>query len=176
MMEPSTPLLLRLAAEAGEIWKHCIVPRLDGVDALVLRGTCSGLRREVEKPKKQDFDWECHRESICFDISHMAVVVSMAMLRWARERGYNWSEATSWAAAGGGHLETLKWAREHGCPWGASTCTFAAMGGHLETLKWAREHGCHWCSVTFLYARLHSHAEVAQWALANGCLDWSQQP
>ena len=38
-------------------------------------------------------------------------------------------------------VELVKRARENGCPWGFDTCAWAAGGGHLKVLKWARENG-----------------------------------
>ena len=66
----------------------------------------------------------------------------LELLRWARENGCPWDEATPAFAAEGGHLELLRWARENGCPWDAETCARAAEGGHLELLRWARANGC----------------------------------
>ena len=51
-------------------------------------------------------------------------------------------ERTCTSAALEGNLEVLKWAREQGCPWDEATC--AAKGGHFAVLKWAREQGCPW--------------------------------
>ena len=83
----ATPLLLRLTAEAGEIWKHCIAPHLDAADTLVLRGTSSGLRREVErKPWAVVRSYGYYKCPLETDIIR-AVVLSAARLRWAREHG-----------------------------------------------------------------------------------------
>ena len=65
----------------------------------------------------------------------------MELLRWARENGCPWDEATPAFAAEGGHLELLRWARENGCPWDERVCERAAEDGHLEMLQWAIENG-----------------------------------
>ena len=62
-------------------------------------------------------------------------------LKYARERGCDWSEHTCANAALNGHLECLKYAHEHGCPWDYWTCDKAAEKGHLECLKYACAHG-----------------------------------
>jgi hypothetical protein len=61
------------------------------------------------------------------------------VLQWARENDCPWDERTCWAAAEGGHLETLKWARENGCPWNIEDVRAnATNGSHLEMLEWLR--------------------------------------
>jgi len=42
----------------------------------------------------------------------------MAVLRWARRRGYLWDARTCGFAAAGGRLAVLQWACQHVCPWG----------------------------------------------------------
>ena len=66
----------------------------------------------------------------------------LGVLKWARENGCPWDEATLSCAAEEAGLATLRWCRENGCPWDTTTCAFAARGGHLTTLRWVRENGC----------------------------------
>ena len=37
----------------------------------------------------------------------------------------------------GGHLDIVKWARQRLYEWGEDTCLFATLGGHLSILQWA---------------------------------------
>ena len=60
-----------------------------------------------------------------------------------------------------GRVELLRWVREHGCDWNEATCAEAALGGHLEVLMWAREHGCPWVEAS-VRARAR-HVEVLRW-------------
>ncbi len=95
----------------------------------------------------------------------------LGVLKWARERGYEWDDLTCAYAAENGHLDILKWARKYGCDWNPDTCGYAALNGHLEVLKWAREYGCNWNAWTCILAAENGHFEVLQWAVEHGC-DW----
>ena len=92
-------------------------------------------------------------------------------LKWLRTNAYEWKSETCSSAAHGGHLEVLKWARANGCEWDGRTCSSAARGGHLEVLKWARANGCEWDWRTCSSAAHGGHLEVLKWARANGC-EW----
>jgi hypothetical protein len=94
----------------------------------------------------------------------------LAVLKWARSKGFPWEQVTCYYAAEGGHLEVLKWARANGCPWDGQVCWEAARNGHLAVLKWARKNGCPWDANTCAAAAEGDHLHVLRWALANGCL------
>ena len=97
----------------------------------------------------------------------------LAVLKWARARGYPWDEWTCAKAAGSGHLEVLQWARAHGCPWHEQTCAWAASNGHLEVLQWSVANGCMGDGEDWPYildnAAKNGHLKVLQWARARGC-------
>ena len=125
-------------------------------------------------------------------------VASVALIEWARARGFAWSDGAmasaaasgghtkvlAWLrdrgrlstctyvcirAAEGGHLETLQWARDKGYPWNEATCALAAKGGHLRVLEWARDKGCPWDEWTCTSAAAGGHLEVLKWARAKNC-------
>lgn len=54
------------------------------------------------------------------------------------------TEAEISTLAGLGKLSLVKIAHENGCPWDEKTCSVAALHGHLECLKYAHENGCDW--------------------------------
>lgn len=99
---------------------------------------------------------------------------NLHVLKWARENGCPWDEATTAFASRKGHLEVLKWARENGCPWDESVCIDAAHEGHLEVLKWARENGCPWNENVCINAARGDQLEVLKWARENGC-PWNDE-
>ena len=74
-----------------------------------------------------------------------------------------------YAAAEGGHLETLQFLRSTGCEWDFRTCREAARGGHFDTLRWARANGCDCNSETSTAAAAAGHLELFQWATMEGC-------
>ena len=45
-------------------------------------------------------------------------------------------------SAEGGHLAVLQWARVKGYPWDEYTCAMAARNGHIKVLQWARANEC----------------------------------
>ena len=91
----------------------------------------------------------------------------LAVLQWARARGYPWGRikwtriagTCAWAA-NNGHLAVLKWARAQGCPWDGKTCAKAAKNGHIAVLKWARAQGCPWFKKKSAYAAKYGHLAV----------------
>eukprot|EP00588_Corethron_pennatum_P010110 CAMPEP_0194273136 /NCGR_PEP_ID=MMETSP0169-20130528/6541_1 /TAXON_ID=218684 /ORGANISM="Corethron pennatum, Strain L29A3" /LENGTH=243 /DNA_ID=CAMNT_0039015997 /DNA_START=389 /DNA_END=1120 /DNA_ORIENTATION=+ len=91
------------------------------------------------------------------------------VLKWLRNQGCQWSEATCNAAAAGGHLGVLQWAREKGCSFSNRTCTAAASGGHLKVLQWLRENDCSWNKHTCRAAVEEKHFHLLWWAINNGC-------
>jgi len=95
----------------------------------------------------------------------------LEVLKWARVQLHNcpFDRWTCASAAEGGHLDVLKWLREVSCPWDAMTCQLAAAGGHLAVLQWAREHDCPWDENTCHATAVGGHLEVLQWAVENGC-------
>ncbi|CAB9511291.1 ankyrin repeat protein [Seminavis robusta] len=87
----------------------------------------------------------------------IAKIGNLAVMQWARQKGFPWNKETCFHAARNGHLELLIWLRENGCPWDERTCSKAAEGGHLEILKWARENGCRWDEDTCARAAAGGH-------------------
>src|SRR5579872_1192098 len=72
----------------------------------------------------------------------------LEVLKWTREKYFNWDWKTCANAAMNGHLEVLKWARMKYCPWDYRTCEYATNYHHLEVLLWARQNGCQWNHAT----------------------------
>jgi hypothetical protein len=50
----------------------------------------------------------------------------LAVLQWARNRGWPLDEKATAFAAEGGQLAALRWLLEHHCPWDADACAAAA--------------------------------------------------
>ena len=46
-----------------------------------------------------------------------------------------------------GSIPRLACGKANGCPWNVATSYYAAGNGHLEALRWARAHGCAWDTV-----------------------------
>lgn len=85
------------------------------------------------------------------------------VLKWAREKGFQWDTRTCAAAARGGHLEVIKWALENGCIYSRKILWEAAGEGHLEVLKWAWSNSYSFDPMTCASAARHGHLEVVQW-------------
>ena len=90
-------------------------------------------------------------------------------LKYARERGCDWSHLTCEFAAYSGNLECLKYAHEQGCPWDKKTCSSAAWQGQLECLKYLHERGCPWNEETCQNAAEKGHLECLKYAHEHGC-------
>jgi hypothetical protein len=94
----------------------------------------------------------------------------LELLKYLREKGYEWDESTCAYAASEGHVHVLEYLRTNGCPWSSHLCLhFAAAGNHLDTLKWLREHGCPWDSNLTAVAAENGHFEMLKWLHEHGC-------
>jgi len=113
--------------------------------------------------------WMQCRFHVCLSAARWC---SLACLKRAREKGYDWNSNVCWALAERGMLEALKWAHNNGCRWDALTCQAAAVHGHLDCLKWARTKGCPWNRMTTTWASAGGQLHCLVWAVENGC-DWS---
>ncbi|CAN0160045.1 unnamed protein product, partial [Ectocarpus sp. 12 AP-2014] len=99
----------------------------------------------------------------------------LEVLKWCRENGCPWDEATTSEAAREGNMEILRYAVGNGCPRNVLMCAYAAAAGHLETLKWAREEeGCGWNEATCAFAAAGGHLEVLEWARERGA-PWGEE-
>jgi hypothetical protein len=118
------------------------------------------------------------------------------VIKWARERGFPWSEKTfhkammskdgallRWLYENGFPLseeilclgavlldsKTVQWMYEAGCPGNAMICAGAAKSGKLDLLQFLREKDCPWNEYVPLNAAYFGHLEVLKWAIENGC-------
>ena len=88
------------------------------------------------------------------------------VLRWALERGCEWSYDTYTHAAHYGNHHILRdWTAY---TWGDMMCTQAARRGDLDGLKWLRSlpQPSTWTAHTCAYAARNGHFEVLQWLRA----------
>ena len=73
---------------------------------------------------------------------YAAGLVSVRVLKWARENNLDWSVETCYCAADYGQLPALKYLHENGCPWDSVTCYFAAQRKHWDCLQYAVDNKC----------------------------------
>ncbi|CAB9496674.1 ankyrin repeat protein [Seminavis robusta] len=137
----------------------------ESTDTLYSETFCNLLRAEYwlkdnSSNKKPDRDLVC---------TAIAKIGNIAVMQWARQKGFPWNEDTCARAAENGHLEMLQWLREKGCPWNEYACLSAAANGHLEILKWLHANGCTWDESTCTAAAENGHLEILKWAHENGC-------
>ena len=103
------------------------VTRTRGPDAAAsVARVAEAMVGAVKWPLKKKF-----RNNLC---EYSAKGGHLAVLQWARAKGYPWKKTCA-RAAENGHLEVLRWARARGCSWGKWTCAWAAKNGHLEVLQ-----------------------------------------
>ena len=113
-------------------------------------------------------------------------------LKWARSKGYPWTEVNNKIAAERG-LESMLYigfdegllqfvSEEEMASYGEyfeeiqikvetkkGACALAALAGHLHIIQWAREDGCEWDLSTSLAAAEGGHLHVLQWLRENSC-------
>ncbi len=124
---------------------------------------------------------------------------NLEILKWAKDKGFEFNsryvvhviqnghlEVLKWMhdnyyinqllrenmcnyAASSGQLDILKWTHENGYKWDASTCSNAALSGNVECLKYLRLNKCEWNKYVHQNANNYGHKELLEWAMENGC-------
>ena len=103
------------------------VTRTRGADA-----AASVARAEMVLDCLEGRDRVKFEKGIC---SYAALDGHLAVLQWARARGYPWGKLESPIGGGGSPI--------------GGTCAWAARNGHLAVLQWARAQGCRWGRLMF---------------------------
>ena len=116
----------------------------------------------IEKHGGLSFD----EEETCYDAAYFG---QLECLKYAHEKGYNWSNDVCDLAAGSGVLECLKYAHENGAKWGPKTCSIAAEEGHFECLKYAHENGGMWNEDICQYAVSGGNLKCLKYVIDDGC-------
>jgi hypothetical protein len=96
---------------------------------------------------------------------------SINMLKWLKQHGCVYDNASCRAAAAGAHTHVLQHLRDEGCEWDCWTCAAAAVHGHLSTLQWLYEQGCPWSADRICGAAAYSGSiEMLHYLKQQGCV------
>lgn len=101
-------------------------------------------------------------DTLCSDAAadgHLDILI------WAISAGYTLNEKTTSAAASQGQLHVLEYLHNVAkCPWDSDTTFAAAAGGHLETVQYALSNGCPWTPDMFIEATKNGHRNIINYA------------
>jgi hypothetical protein len=94
---------------------------------------------------------------------------SVEMPRWLKQRGFVFTEGTSYRAAGrANNLRVLQYLLEEGCPLPRYICGAAAEAGDVQQLQWLYEHGAELSSTTAELGADGGSVEVLEWLQQQG--------
>jgi hypothetical protein len=96
----------------------------------------------------------------------VAAAGNLEMLSFLRQRGFVFSELTSYsAAATRDNLDVLMYLHDARCPWHEKACCVAAASCDLRQLQWLHAHGAPLHSEITWYAALGNSLPVFDWLL-----------
>jgi hypothetical protein len=151
---------------------HFLADRCIWNEASAVRGAASSGNIEM-------MAWLVQQPSVVLDEIVMRSAAARghtAMCKYLRSQQCPWDSGSCYAAAQGGHAETLRWLVDNGCAWHAMYMPVAAaQGGSIEIMQYLQQQGTVYTADLLTgmlnIAGVHNKLAAAQWLREQGA-EW----